>query len=107
MLRYVRKLVSVRNANPALRGGEVRTLMRHNHFRQFAYLRSDRSQKAVVALNSGAEARDLAFDVNGEFPNGTLLQDALSGRKVQVADGRVVLKALPSQSGVIMIPARR
>ncbi len=107
MLRFVRKLVAIRQAHPSLRGGDVKTLMRHNHFRQFAYLRSDRGEKAVVALNSGAEARDMSFEVGNEVPNGTVLQDAMTGLKTTVVGGRVLLKAVPSQSGVIMFPARR
>jgi glycosidase len=39
MLGFVQKLIQVRKAHPALRGAGFRTLMRHNDFRQFAYVR--------------------------------------------------------------------
>ncbi|MFP5503284.1 MAG: glycoside hydrolase family 13 protein [Candidatus Sericytochromatia bacterium] len=102
MLAFYKKLIAVRKAHPALRGGDMRTLMRHNHHRLFAFVREDQGEKMIVALNSGAEARDVAFSVNGEFKDGTTLVDALSGKAFKVEGGQVVVKGLPSATGVIL-----
>ncbi|MEB3284440.1 MAG: alpha-amylase family glycosyl hydrolase [Candidatus Sericytochromatia bacterium] len=107
MLRFVRKLVSVRRAHPSLRGGEVKTLLRHNHFRQLAFLREDRGEKAVVVLNSGTQARDITVPLGDSFANGTRLRDALGKSSATVTDGKIILRALPAQSGAILFPSQR
>ena len=107
MLTFMKKLVAVRKAHPALRGGEVKTLMRHNHHRQYAYLRADRGEKLAVALNSGTEARDVAFEVKGDFADGTVMHDQISGKRFTVTGGRVVVPAMPAQTGAILVPAKR
>jgi glycosidase len=107
MLTFTRSMIALRKAHPALRGGEVRTLMRHNHFRQFAYLRVSEGEQLIVALNSGAQARDVSFEVQGAFKDGVVLRDLLSGRDVKVLQGRVTLPGLPSQSGVVLAPVGR
>ena len=43
MLGFVQKMIQVRKAHPALRGSEFRTLMRHNDFRQFVFVRELRA----------------------------------------------------------------
>jgi glycosidase len=107
MLAFTQKLIKIRKANPALRGGDFRTVMRHNHFRQFAFVREDAGQKVLVALNSGAEARDLALKVGHEFADGTTLTDQMGGGTYKVTGGQVVLKGLPAQTGAILVPGAR
>ncbi|MEB3198492.1 MAG: alpha-amylase family glycosyl hydrolase [Candidatus Sericytochromatia bacterium] len=107
MLRFVKRLVALRKSNPALRGGEVRTLMRHNHYRQFVFARADQGQQVVVAMNSGDETRDLAFSVGQIYPEGTRLRDLLSRRTVTVVGGSVRLDKLEAHQTAILAPETR
>lgn len=107
MLAFTQKLIKIRKANPALRGGDFRTVLRHNHFRQFAFVREDEGQKILVALNSGAEARDLTVKIGQEFAEGTTLTDLMGGGTYKVTGGNVVLKGLAAQTGAILAPSAR
>jgi glycosidase len=107
MLSFTQKLIKIRKANPALRGGDFRTLMRHNHFRQFAFVREDEGQKLLIAMNSGAEARDLTVKVGSEFKDGTTLTDLMGKGTYTVQGGQVVIKALDAQTGAILAPSAR
>lgn len=107
MLGFMKKLIAVRKAHPALRGGETKTLMRHNQFRQFAYLRADKGEKLVVALNSGAEARNLAIEVKADFADGAVFQDLIGGKKFTVVGGKLNVAGMAAQTGAILAPAAR
>ncbi|MEB3329829.1 MAG: alpha-amylase family glycosyl hydrolase [Candidatus Sericytochromatia bacterium] len=107
MLSFTRSMIALRKAHPALRGGEVRTLMRHNHLRQFVFLRASEGEQLIVALNSGTQARDVSFEVQGTFRDGTVLRDLLSGREARVQQGRLTLVGLPAQAGAILAPRGR
>lgn len=101
-LAYVKKLIAVRQAHPALRGGTLKSLMRHNHFRQYVYLRENAGEKVVVAMNSGDEDRPMSFEVAGAFPEGAKLVDYLTGKQVTVQDGKVSLGAVPKRTSAIL-----
>ncbi|MNY56021.1 hypothetical protein D3C86_1920550 [compost metagenome] len=60
-----------------------------------------------MGLNSGTETRDLHVNVGQEFANGTVLKDLLGNGSYPVADGKVVIKGLASQQGVILSPVAR
>jgi glycosidase len=106
-LGFVQKLIQVRKAHPALRGSEFRTVMRHNDFRLFAFIREGEGEKALVALNSGNNPRDLNLNVGNEFKDGTVLTDAIGGKSFTVAGGQVQIKGLPIQTGVVLVPQAR
>lgn len=102
MLAFTKKLIDLRQAHPALRGAGYKSLLRHNHFRQFAFQRDGAGERMVVAMNSGAEARDLSVDLQGAFAEGASLVDHWGGGRFTVQGGKLMLPKMPPQSSVIL-----
>lgn len=107
MLAFYTKLIAIRKAHPGLRGAQFRTLMRHNDYRLFAYVRADANEKLVVAFNSGHQARDFQLDVSKEFANGTQLQDFVGGKTFTVTNGQLSIPGMAQQTGMILGPTSR
>jgi cyclomaltodextrinase len=103
VLAFYKRLIAIRQAHPALRGGSVRTLLRHNDFRLFAFLREGRGERVLVVLNSGNRSRSLRLPVRDLFSDGARLTDALSGRTFQVAGGSVALDDIPPRGALILV----
>jgi len=99
---FYRHLIAIRKAHPALRGGTMRTLMRHNHFRLFAFWREGRGERLLVVMNSGERSRSGPLPLEGGFPEGAILRDLVSGREFRVADGSVHLDRLAPRTGLIL-----
>jgi glycosidase len=71
----------------------------------YAYARSIAGgQTAIVALNNGSSANAPAIPVGAYYPDGTVLQDAISGATYTVSGGTLSL-TLNAISGVILLPA--
>ncbi|HEY9722680.1 MAG TPA: alpha-amylase family glycosyl hydrolase [Oscillatoriaceae cyanobacterium] len=104
MLAYYKKLIAIRKAHPALRGPVFQTLMRHNDFRLFAFVRADQTEKVVVALNSGKNATyDFSLNVAGVFPDGAKLVDFMTGKTYQVGTGgTLAIPGVATGTGVIL-----
>lgn len=80
----------------------MRTLMRHNHFRLFAFWREGRGERLLVVMNSGERSRSGPLPLEGGFPEGAILRDLVSGREFRVADGSVHLDRLAPRTGLIL-----
>jgi hypothetical protein len=71
----------------------------------YAYARSIAGgETAIVALNNGSAANTPVIPVGAYYPNGTVLQDAISGATYTVSGGNVSL-TLNAISGVLLLPA--
>ena len=93
---FYRRLIAIRQASPALRRGDYRTLLADDDRRLFAFARQTDDDAAVVALNAG----DLMEVVELDVPAGTWT-DALNGEQYVAANGRLSL-TVPPLWGVIL-----
>ena len=83
---FYRTLITIRQASPALRRGDYRTLLADDDRRLFAFARQTEDDAAIVVLN----ADDLMQVAELDVPAGTW-SDALSGERHVTADGRLSL----------------
>jgi glycosidase len=85
---HVQRLARLRAARPELRRGAVRNLLVGEQ--QWAYARVLGERAVVVALNNAGAPATLEFAVD-ELPlaEGAELEDALSGARSRVSDGRL------------------
>lgn len=104
------KLGHLRKQYPVLENGAFVTLLTGDTQQAgaapntYAYARTGNAQTAVVALNNGGSTNTATVPVGAYFPDGTTLQDVLSGNTYSVSGGNVQL-ALPAISGVVLLPA--
>jgi glycosidase len=100
LLGHYKRLIRLRKSSVALRTGEFRSILRHNHHRLFGYVREAGTEKVAVVLNAGHQAQDVALDVNSAFKDGTQLKEAMTGKTFTVQGGKVLVP-LASMSGAI------
>ena len=84
---WVVRVGQLRASSPALRGGDYETIAADPTQQVFAYLRRAGTDARLVVLHRGAAPREIEFP--SPFPDGTVLEDALSGDRLTVADGRI------------------
>ena len=107
MILFYSRLGRIRNQLPALRTGDFQTLLTGDATASntdndtYAFLRSDKSSRALVALNNGSSNNISSIPVSSIFPDGSSLQDTLTGNNYLVSNGLVTLN-LPPRSGVIL-----
>lgn len=99
---FFKRMIQIRQGHPALRGGSMRTVMRHNDFRLFAFWREGQGEHLLVVMNSGEKARSLHLPVSGEFPEGGRAVDYVEGRTYPVINGSVVIERIPPRTGLIL-----
>ena len=100
MLAHYKQLIKLRKSSAALRTAEFRSILRHNHFRLFGYVRESGNEKIAILLNAGHQNQDVALDVSSAFKDGTKVKDAMSGKTFTVEGGKIQVQ-LPSMSGAI------
>ncbi len=79
MLSFYQTLSALRHANPALREGELITLLTDDETGVYAFLRLDRAtgNAALVAVNKSEAAQTVELDIDGLIPNDLTLNPAL------------------------------
>jgi glycosidase len=102
MYSHFKKVIGIRNANSALRGGDVQTLKVDDTNHIYSYLRSDSSQKIVVALNNSTTANTTSISVSGSISDGTVMTDALNGGSYTVSGGTITVP-VSGQWAVILV----
>ena len=95
---FYRTLITIRQASPALRRGDYRTLLADDDRRLFAFARQTEDDAAIVVLN----ADDLMQVAELDVPAGTW-SDALSGERHVTADGRLSLTVPPLWAAVLRL----
>ena len=95
---FYRTLITIRQASPALRRGDYRTLRADDDRRLFAFARQTEDDAAIVVLN----ADDLMQVAELDVPAGTW-SDALSGERHVTADGRLSLTVPPLWAAVLRL----
>ncbi len=96
LFRHYRTLIALRQASPALRHGDYRTLLAEDVRRLFAFARQAESEVGVVVLN----ADDLMQVADLELPAGTWT-DALSGERYTAEAGRLSLTVAPLWGAIL------
>ena len=103
----VKTLISLRKQHSALRTGARVSLYRHNADGTMAYRRTDASGSVLVALNNSDSTRTLSVpNLPGatlNWPDGTLVEDKLSGATYTVTAGKVNL-TLAALKGAVLVP---
>jgi neopullulanase len=96
----VQQLLSIRRAQPALRGGEMSFL--HDDNRLVTYIRSRDTERVIVAINNTDEKARWTVELpSGTFAEGARLSDLLGkGARVTVKRGRLTFR-LPPRSAAI------
>ncbi|MER2600634.1 MAG: glycoside hydrolase family 13 protein [Caldilineales bacterium] len=92
MYNHFKTLLAIRNAHPALRGGDVRTLLVNDAGGLYSYLRLDSSEALVVVLNNTTAAGTATIPVTGVLADGVVVSDLLNpGSSYTVSSGQIVV----------------
>ena len=110
MLRFYRRIIAVRNANPALQSGDPVVLMTDDAKGCLAFSRTLPSpptihhplSTSVVALNRSASPQTLSLPLPAAL-RGVALLDALSGRRF--APGATLALDLGPKQAAVLVPA--
>lgn len=106
LLAFYTRLLALRRAHPALRGGTARTVFRHNDYRLYAFVRERDGERLLVVMNCGDRPRGLHLTVPAGHPDGSSLVDLLTGRPYPVMAGRVTIDGLAPHTGLVLAPGR-
>ena len=103
MLRFYKRMIAVRNANPALQSGDPAPLVADDAKDALAFARLlPDGAAAAVALNRGERPQTLSFSLPPSL-RGRALVDALSGRRY--APGSALNLDLGPKTAVVLVPA--
>ncbi len=111
MLATYQTLAALRHANPALREGELITLLTDDATGVYAFLRLDRAagNAALVVANKGASAQTVTLDVSGLLPEGFTLAPAFAvsetRRSVPIRVGGAIQGELRLRTQTELAPA--
>ncbi len=102
---HFKNIIGIRQAHPALRGGDVTTLLVDDASKIYSYLRWDASEKLVVVLNNdiNGASHGAALPVAAHLPDGTVLTDLLNpGYTVTVSGGNISVTSVSALWGRIL-----
>ena len=108
VMQFYTTLAHLRKQHPALRDGVFATLLTGDTQQPgtaantYAYARTDATETAVIAMNNGSTTNTPAIPVGAYYPDGTQLQDALSGATFSVSGGSVSL-TLNTLTGMVLL----
>ncbi len=115
MLRFYKRMIAVRNANPALQAGDPLPLMTDDAKDVLAFARvipalrsaerkgtGDGEQAGLIALNRGEKRQTLSLSLPSSM-KGKALVDALSGRRY--APGTALSLDLGPKTAIVLVPA--
>ena len=104
LLEWTRRCIALRQAHPALRTGQYRSLMARSTINLYAYARWNGDERLVMALNNRDVTRTLDLLLAGvPIPDGAELRDLLSGETYRVRAGRVEGVRVPKRGGVVLL----
>lgn len=102
MLRFYRRMIAVRNANPALQSGDPSILLADDASNTLAFARLLNDQAAVVAVNRDAKPQTVSLPLPAPL-RGKPLLDAVSGRRYQA--GSSLSLPLGPKKAAVLVPA--
>ncbi|MCF8268218.1 MAG: alpha-glucosidase C-terminal domain-containing protein, partial [Ignavibacteriales bacterium] len=90
-----RKLIAVRNSEPALRRGDFRTVLKDDNNAVFAYARTYGKDEIIIVINNSAEEKETDIETDGHSD----YQSLLSGKiyKSSVVGVQIKLSALSGE----------
>jgi len=97
ILDFFKKLVRIRKDHPALRTGCFRVVVKDAERGVFGFSRETAGDHVVTILNNSAEARDIAFPMEGVAG----AKDLLSGR-IHSAVRNNLRVSIPAKTGVVL-----
>ncbi|MCA1954812.1 MAG: Ig-like domain-containing protein [Anaerolinea sp.] len=103
---YYAVLTGARNAHPALRTGDFRTLLVDNSANVYAYGRkmADHTDAAVVIINRANTAQTVTVNLSGYLPVGETFQNVLTGNSYIVdGDAHLTVANVPARSGAVLV----
>lgn len=87
MLTYYQTLGEMRHANPALREGEMATLIADTSTYAFARTDAETGNVALVVMNTSDDARTVNIDFTHVLPTGMTLQSVFTGETLTTDSG--------------------
>lgn len=105
MFSLYQTLIATRTKEPALRRGAFQVLSTHNDNRTLSYRRwvDGSTRDAVVALNNDIVGHDITVPVGSFATDGTTYTDALSGARLTVANGQLLLPGIDGNYGAVLV----
>ena len=100
MLAFYRQIAALRHAHPALREGDMITLLADDEAGVYVFLRVNRAagDAALVALNRSAQDQTVTVEFAGMLPDDLTLEPAFGGDPVDTVGGSAAL-TVPALGG--------
>ncbi len=102
---HFKTVIGIRMAHPALRGGNVTTLLVNDAAKLYSYLRWDAGEKIVIVLNNDINgvSHSAAIPVSSYLDDGTVLTDLLDpGYTVTVSGGSLNVSSVTALWGRVL-----
>jgi len=99
---HFRKVAAARQAHPALRYGSRRPLVAEGH--RYAFVRAHLNDRVLAVWNRGDNRTEFSLTVEPEMADG-VYADALSGREIEVKNGRTTFQLEPMKSALFVAKA--
>jgi len=96
---HYKKLIAIRDANPALQLGSFKTLIADNVKDIYVFEREYKGRKVVVALNNSS--KEQVVDLSAY--KGKTLKDLLNGKSYSSKRGSLILKVSPKWGAVVKV----
>jgi cyclomaltodextrinase / maltogenic alpha-amylase / neopullulanase len=93
------KVAAIRHKHPALRYGSRRALIAEGD--RYAFVRAHLGDSVLAVWNRGDSQTEFNVAVRQEMPDG-IYADALSGREIEVKDGKASFKMPPATSALFV-----
>jgi len=101
---YYAVLTAARNAHPALRTGDYRTLLVDNDAELYVYgRRIDGSDAALVFINRSDALADVSINLNTYLPYDSSFMDVLSLATYTATDNQLEHVQVPANSGAVLV----
>jgi glycosidase len=107
MLAYYRQIADLRSANPALREGDMITLLTDDDTGVYAFLRVDAAagNAALVVLNNGDAAQEVDLSLAGLVPDRLTLEPLFAADAVTTGAGAVTVRVDATRGNVWTVTA--
>jgi cyclomaltodextrinase / maltogenic alpha-amylase / neopullulanase len=99
-LAFYQRAIALRNAHPALRTGDFRTLLTDDANDVWAFLRRDDNEQLVVVLNASDQERTVVVPLPASAPNQWQGVFELQG-PMQAAEHKLTVQ-VPAVGGVVV-----
>jgi cyclomaltodextrinase len=99
LLEYVKQCIALRNAHPALRRGEFKSLFAHG--KVYAFGRRLAGETLIAVFNTAAEPWEMDLPVGGYLSDGAVLHGAWGEGTATVQGGRLGGLVVPARTGSV------